>query len=223
MILSGVNNFYFDMVYSRHQDEDGLSWGGATDEFTSWQAQPFDIYRTRFTDYNGRPIDLARAAEGRPQLERPENIVGVQGQVFAETVRDFNMVQAFVFPKLFGLAERGWNARPEWGGQYKNLSPFYAARSQYNLKVGLREMPRIFNKGVNFRIGQPGLKVENGMLTANTRYPGMTVRYTLDGSTPTRHSPQWTAPVPVGNASVVKARAYYLGKESSATFLFLNE
>lgn len=223
VILSGVNNFYFDMVYSRHQDEDGLSWGGATDEFTSWQAQPFDIYRTRFTDYNGRPIDLARAAEGRPRLERPENIVGVQGQVFAETVRDFNMVQAFVFPKLFGLAERGWNARPEWGGQYKNLSPFYAARSQYNLKVGLREMPRIFNKGVNFRIGQPGLKVENGMLTANTRYPGMTVRYTLDGSTPTRHSPQWTAPVPVGNASVVKARAYYLGKESSATFLFLNE
>ena len=224
VILSGVNNFYFDMVYSRHQDEDGLSWGGATDEFTSWQAQPFDIYRTRFTDYNGRPIDLAHAADGRPKLERPENIVGVQGQLFAETVRDFGMVQAFIFPKLFGLAERGWNARPEWGGQYKDLSPFYAARAQYNLKVGIREMPRLFDKGVNFRIGQPGLKVENGMLLVNTRYPGMTVHYTVDGSTPTRLSPQWTAPVPVGiNTRVVKARAYYLGKESSATFLFLDK
>ena len=223
VILSGVNNFYFDMVYSRHQDEDGLSWGGANDEFTSWQAQPFDIYRTRFTDYNGRPIDLVHAADGRPHLERPENIVGVQGQVFAETVRDFGMVQAFVFPKLFGLAERGWNVRPEWAGRYKDLSPFYAARVQYNLKVGTREMPRLFDKGVNFRIGQPGLKVENGMLYVNTRYPGMAVHYTLDGTVPTRKSPRWTAPVPIGNAAVIKACAYYLGKESSATFLFLTE
>ena len=150
--------------------------------------------------------------------------MGVQGQLFAETVRDFGMVQAFIFPKLFGLAERGWNARPEWGGRYKDLSPFYAARAQYNLKVGIREMPRLFDKGVNFRIGQPGLKVENGMLLVNTRYPGMTVHYTVDGSTPTRLSPQWTAPVPVGiNTRVVKARAYYLGKESSATFLFLDK
>ena len=223
VILSGVNNFYFDMVYSRHQDEDGLSWGGATDEFASWQAQPFDIYRTRFTNYNGNPIDLVRAADGKPRLTRPENIVGVQGQVFAETVRDYGMVQAFVFPKLFGLAERGWNARPSWGGQYKDLSPFYEARRQYNLKVGTREMPRLFDKGVNFRIGQPGLIVENGLLRVNTRYPGMTVRYTLDGSLPTRQSPVWTAPVPVGNAQVIKARAYYLGKESAATFLFLTQ
>ena len=222
VILSGVNNFYFDMVYSRHQDEDGLSWGGATDEFTSWQAQPFDIYRTRFTDYNGRPIDLARAAEGRPRLERPENIVGVQGQVFAETVRDFNMVQAFVFPKLFGLAERGWNVRPQWGGQYDNLQAFYHARQQYNLKIGSRELPRLFNKGVNFHLGAPGITVDGGMLHINARYPGVEVRYTLDGSQPTRKSPLWTTPVATGDAQVVKARAYYLGKESVATILNIN-
>ena len=223
VVLCGVNNFYFDMVYSRHQDEDGLSWGGATDEFTTWQAQPFDVYRTRFTDYNGRPIDLRRAADGKPQLQQPQNIVGVEGKMFAETVRNYGMVQAFVFPKLFGLAERGWNARPEWGGRYDDLSAYYRARQHYNLKIGLRELPRLFNKGVNFHLGAPGIIVENGMLLANARYPGVEIRYTLDGSAPTRHSPLWAAPVAVGDARVVKARAYYLGKESVATFLYLGD
>lgn len=222
VVLCGVNNFYFDMVYSRHQDEDGLSWGGATDEFTTWQAQPFDIYRTRFTDYNGRPIDLRHAADGKPQLLQPQNIIGVEGKLFAETIRNYGMVQSFIFPKLFGLAERGWNVRPQWGGQYDNLQAFYHARQQYNLKIGSRELPRLFNKGVNFHLGAPGITVDGGMLHINARYPGVEVRYTLDGSQPTRKSPLWTTPVATGDAQVVKARAYYLGKESVATILNIN-
>ena len=222
VVLCGVNNFYFDMVYSRHQDEDGLSWGGATDEFTTWQAQPFDIYRTRFTDYNGRPIDLRHAADGKPQLLQPQNIIGVEGKLFAETIRNYGMVQSFIFPKLFGLAERGWNVRAQWGGQYDNLQAFYHARQQYNLKIGSRELPRLFNKGVNFHLGAPGITVDGGMLHINARYPGVEVRYTLDGSQPTRKSPLWTTPVATGDAQVVKARAYYLGKESVATILNIN-
>ena len=75
--------------------------------------------------------------------------------------------------------------------------------------------------GYNFRLGQPGLKVENGMLLANALYPGVTIRYTLDGSEPTQSSPVWTAPVKLATIPpVIKARAYYLGKESVTTLLF---
>lgn len=221
VILSNVNNFYFDMVYSYHQSERGLSWGGTTNEFTSWEAQPFNIYRTRHVSHDGKPVDLAKADDGKPALKLRNNIIGVQAQTWAEAVDGYEMIQNYYFPKVFGLAERGWNAYPVWGNDYKDLSRYYKERSQYNLKIGLKELPRLFNKNVSFHIGQPGIIIKDGLLIANTQYPGVTVRYTLDGSEPTRDSALWTKPVDCGEASVVKARAYYLGKESVTTFLFV--
>ncbi len=75
-------------------------------------------------------------------------------------------------------------------------------------------------KGYNFRIGMPGVKVVDGKLVTNTQYPGMLVRYTTDGTEPSYESPIWTAPVAVGDYKVIKAKAYYLGKESLTTYLF---
>ena len=57
------------------------------------------------------------------------------------------------------------------------------------------------------------------MLVVNTPYPGMTVRYTTDGTTPNAQSPEWTTPVPVGNARLIRVKAFYLGKESVPTRL----
>lgn len=45
-----------------------------------------------------------------------KNILGVQGQLFAETIRSFDGVEYLLFPKIMGLAERGWNAYPAWEG-----------------------------------------------------------------------------------------------------------
>ena len=47
------------------------------------------------------------------------------------------------------------------------------------------------------------------------------MRYTLDGSDPGEYSPVWKGPVSVGDAKLIKARAYYLGHESVATYLFV--
>jgi hexosaminidase len=44
------------------------------------------------------------------------------------------------------------------------------------------------------------------------------IRYTVDGSEPTATSKVWTAPVAC-SASLVKAKAFYLGKESVTTQL----
>jgi len=47
------------------------------------------------------------------------------------------------------------------------------------------------------------------------------VTYTLDGSEPTIESPRWTAPVTIQTQpQVIKAKAFYLGKESVTTYLF---
>lgn len=220
-VLSNVTNFYIDMAYNWHQYEKGLHWGGAVDEYASWSAQPLDVYRTARSDYDGNPIDLKHAAQGKVAL-RPEkagNIIGIIGPLWAETIRDFDQVQSYVLPKALGLVQRAWNPQPEWNDD--DESTYVAARARYNAQIGLCELPVLAKQGRNFHLGQPGITVDGGMLHANCQYPGETVRYTLDGSDPTASSPVWTAPVPVGNATLVKAKSFYLGKESVCTYLWV--
>lgn len=218
-LLSNVTNFYLDMAYGWHQYDKGLHWGGAVDEYASWSAQPLNIYRTARTDYNGNPIDLSHAADGMPALKKPENIVGIVGPLWTETIRDYDQVQLYMLPKVLGLVERAWNPAVEWNDDEQGS--FEQARADYNNKIGMSELPLLAKQGYNFRLGQPGIKVEGGMLHANKQYPGEVVRYTLDGSEPDEHSTAWLEAVAIGQASVVKAKAFYLGKQSETTYLWL--
>ena len=221
VILSNVTNFYMDMGYSWHQNEQGLHWGGKVDEFDAWSALPANIYATARTAVDGTPINIITAGDGKIKLEKPENIIGVQAQLWGETLRNYDQVQYMMLPKMMGVSERAWNAVPEWSKDLMDLGSYFEARHQYNLKIGTRELPLLHSKGYNFRVGPPGIKVEGGKLLINTQYPDELVTYTLDGSEPTIESPRWTAPVPVKTQpQVIKAKAFYLGHESVTTYLF---
>ena len=221
VILSNVTNFYMDMGYSWHQNEQGLHWGGKVDEFDSWSALPANIYATARTAVDGTPINITTAGDGKAKLEKPDNIIGVQAQLWGETLRSFDEVQYLLLPKMLGVSERGWTAMPEWSKDLTDTKAFNEARHQYNLKIGTRELPLLKGMGYNFRVGPPGIKVVDGKLHINTQYPDEMVTYTLDGSEPTIDSPRWTAPVPVKTQpQVIKAKAFYLGHESVTTYLF---
>lgn len=221
VILSNVTNFYMDMGYSWHQDEQGLHWGGKVDEFDSWSALPTDIYASARTAVDGTPIDVSTVTAGKVALEKPQNIIGVQAQLWGETLRNFDQVQYLMLPKVMGVSERAWTVLPEWGKNLADAVAYNEARHQYNLKIGTRELPLLKSKGYNFRVGPPGIKVVDGMLLINTQYPGEMVTYTLDGSEPAVDSPRWTAPVPIkSQPQVIKAKTFYLGHESVTTYLF---
>lgn len=221
VILSNVTNFYMDMGYSWHQNEQGLHWGGKVDEFDAWSALPANIYATARTAVDGTPIDIVNAATGKVKLEKPENIIGVQAQLWGETLRSYDEVQYLLLPKMMGVSERAWTAMPAWSKDLNDVSAYNEARHQYNLKIGTRELPLLRGMGYNFRVGPPGIKLIDGMLHINTQYPDELVTYTLDGSEPTIDSARWTAPVPVKNQpQVIKAKAFYLGHESVTTYLF---
>ena len=221
VILSNVTNFYMDMGYSWHQNEQGLHWGGKVDEFDSWSALPANIYATARTAVDGTPIDITTAGQGKAKLDKPENIIGVQAQLWGETLRSFDEVQYLLLPKMMGVSERAWTAVPEWSKDLNDAAAYNEARHQYNLKIGTRELPLLRGMGYNFRVGPPGIKMVDGMLHINTQYPDELVTYTLDGSEPTIESPRWTKPVKVASQpQVIKAKAFYLGKESVTTYLF---
>lgn len=218
VILCNVNNFYVDLAYSYHPDEHGLNWGGCVDESISFSMLPWSIYRSRRVDGAGRPIDLKDAGKGRTELapESRKNIVGVQAQLFSETIRSFEDVQYYILPKILGLVERGWNTHTAWEslqGEAEQQA-FDRELALYYDKISAKEMPQWSRQGLRFRLPHPGLKVIDGQLLANSPIRKAEIRYTLDGSLPTPKSALWEGPVACRPGTIVRASLFYQGAES---------
>lgn len=135
-------------------------------------------------------------------------VIGVCGHVFAETLRSFPQLQYYLFPKMLGLAERAWNVN-------HTFTP-----AQLNNIIGERELPRLSLIGMNFRLHQPGIIIDNGTVKMNKPYADAIIRYTLDGTEPTMQSPIYTEPFTT-DAEQIRARLYYLGNESVTSILYL--
>ena len=124
----------------------------------------------------------------------------------------FPVYQKEALPNSF-LFQR-YNIQP-WKNDDKQAL-YEKARAIYNAKIAEIELPRLAADGFNFRVAQPGIKIVEGKLYANSPIPQAEIRYTTDGSEPTATSTLWEAPVDC-SASVVKAKLFYLGKESLTT------
>lgn len=217
VILCNVNNFYLDLAYDAHPDEPGHFWGGYVDESKAFSMLPYDVYRSSRTDMAGNPVDVSAAGKGKTTLTASgrENIKGVQAQLFAETIRGFQWVEYYIFPKVMGLVERGWNAHPDWEtlSGVAEQQTFDRDLSLFYEKISVKEMPCWSLTGVNFRLPHPGLSVKDGLLYANTPIAGGQIRYTTDGTEPTVESALWEAPVTC-HAAVVKAKLFFKDKQS---------
>lgn len=217
VILCNVNNFYLDLAYDAHPDEPGHFWGGYVDESKAFSMLPFDVYRSSRTDMAGNPVEISSAGKGKTALTASgrEQIKGVQAQLFAETIRGFQWVEYYMFPKVMGLVERGWNAHPDWevlSGAAEQQA-FDRDLALFYEKISVKEMPYWSQLGVNFRLPHPGLFVRDGLLYANTPIEGAQIRYTTDGTEPTIDSMLWEAPITCEPA-VVKAKLFYRDKQS---------
>ena len=218
IILANVTNFYMDMAYSKHQSEPGLHWGGFVNEFNSFDVLPYDIYKSVRRDLAGNLIDIENAAKTKQPLAKGAHtqIKGAQAILWAETIRNFEMIEYYLFPKMFGLIERAWNANPSWAAA--GNEEYEDAKRFYNAKISQKELPRLAKKNINFRIEQPGIIIKDGLLYANTSISNAVIYYTTDGTEPTSKSSVWTEPVAC-DAKLVKAKTFYLGKQSVTTRL----
>ena len=127
VVLSNSSNFYFDLAYNPDKNERGLSWAGFCDERRSFSFLPYQMYRSVRWDNNGRMRDISLDGEGKPALTEEGRgfIKGVSGQLWSETIRNFDHVTYYLFPKAAGLAERGWNASPSWEGTLRADDPAF--------------------------------------------------------------------------------------------------
>ena len=79
--------------------------------------------------------------------------------------------------------------------------------NEFTNVVGQREMPRLdyLFGGFNYRLPPPGARIIDGQLYANIDFPGLTIRYTTDGSEPNVDSPVYNGPVIVSGKVTLRS------------------
>ena len=193
VVLTPVTNLYFDLAWNQNPEETGLDWGGYIDLHKPFDFIPFDYYRNSRLDRRGNPLDPAVfAAKDRLTDYGRAHIVGIQADLWSETLGGEGRVEYMLLPRLFALAERAWD-------RAKSDSLYREAWSRFVNVVGQRELPRLDREvpGLNYRIPTPGLKLEGGMVHTSVELPGLTLRYTTDGSEPTARSAPVRGPIPL--------------------------
>ncbi|WP_461072120.1 family 20 glycosylhydrolase [Spirosoma horti] len=201
VILTGVTHMYLDLAYNQLSQEPGQYWGGYVDIDKPFYFIPYDYLRNLKDDNTGNRISPS-LIKSREMLtaKGKANIVGIEAPLWSETNRTPQQFEYKMFPKLLAVAERSWAKDPAWAmetNEAKSDQLYNQAWSEFISKVGKRELPRldVYAGGYDYRIPPVGAKVINGKVAANVQFPGLTIRYTTDGSEPTAQSPVYTEPV----------------------------
>lgn len=220
IVISSAPNLYFDFAYDKHPDEPGFYWSGFIDMEKSFSMQPYDMYTSYSQDPMGHDLDTDHSK--KEKLIKKENILGIQGQLWTETVHHFSALQYYLIPKAFGLFERAWNPSPVWQGNPKSKA-FYKDWEAFKYNVGKYQIPMlqaITTESLNYRLSPPGAIIKNGELIANAYWPDLEIKYTTDGSQPDRNSKTYTTPITLSNDFVnIQLKAFDRTGYSSRTVI----
>jgi len=162
VILSPARSLYFDMAQAPDPSEPGHNWAGVT--------TLEDVY-----DYD--PLHIPPGAEPFTK-EGLANVVGLEGTLFSETVRAPWRIDHMLMPRMQALAERAWG--PEQAGMAQ------AAYAAFLRQLGESVLPFADARlpGLRYRLPPPGAVRHGERIEANYAWPGVTLRYTMDGSLP---------------------------------------
>ena len=215
VVLCNVQNLYFDLAYNPAPYEPGLYWGGFVKTKDAWEFAPFNLFKT-----------IDPSSERYKNMERlnpdaKENIIGLQGQLWGETIKGADMLEYYTLPKLLGLAQRSWS-EAQWEKLESDEQRLESKKHSWNRfasTLAKQELPRLNYQfgGFNYRIPMPGAVIENGQLKANIEFPGLIIRYTLDGSEPDANSKIYNGPVDIEESATVKLKAFDKSGKSGRT------
>ena len=227
VVLCHVTAFYFDLAYSKDPVEPGLYWAGFVNTRNAWFYSPFNVFQTTIRDNMGNTINPETEYRNMERLlpGARKNILGVQAQLWSETIIGPERLEYYLLPKLVGFAESAWAAPRSWEtaeGAVKNMDEVEQQWNQFANTLAQRELPRLSRLfgGFAYRVPPPGGIVMDGKLDANVEFPGLILRYTFDGSEPNEHSPEFTQPIAV-SGPVVKLKAFDAAGRASRTVTVL--
>jgi len=223
IVLANVNNLYFDLAYDTDPADPGYYWGGFVNTKKAWAFVPLNVYSEQIIDRWGNELpDSLQKGKARLTETGQNNVMGIQGQLWAETVKGGDMMEYYLFPKMLGLVERAWAKDPEWDKARNKDAKLAIIQKDWNVfssKLGFFEFKRLAHVkgGLNYRIAPAGAVIKEGLLHVNSAYPGFEIRFTVDGSEPTVESPLYTEPAAVEKGVEVRLKVFNVAGRSSKT------
>jgi hexosaminidase len=210
-----VTNLYLDLAQAKDPEEPGYYWGGFLGTRKVFDFCPNDIYTLATVDLLGNPLDPEKIATmERLTPEGKKRVIGLQGHVWGENVRTRARLDYLLLPRLVAVAERAWARDPRWTSvrdPAMRQSRMDRDWNEFANRLGQRDLPRLdalLPLPLLYRIPVPGVKIEKGVLSANVAAPGLTLRYTLDGTDPTSTSALYEKPVSLPPNAVPKVAAF---------------
>ena len=139
---------------------------------------------------------------GGRDKKKPENILGIQGQVWSETIRTEDQVLAMIFPRLLSVAERAWY-KAEWESKTPNAQARSQDFAEFSAALAVKELAKMAKGGVKPYLPVPGGIIEQGKLKANAAFDYLPIEYSFDNGTSWQ---SYTAPISIDPKQKVALR-----------------
>jgi hexosaminidase len=186
VVMSTPETLYFDMPYAADGWERGTDWASrATDLYKVFSFMPENLGANAviMTDRHGKGVAVADTVP----LTAGRHIIGMQGQLWSETVRNPQIADYMLFPRTLALAERAWH-KADWEPDYVAGKSYAFADGSVDTKVLLADwngfqakvVPRLAEldrADIHYRLPVPGAHVTGGVLQANAPIAGLKIQY----------------------------------------------
>lgn len=104
VVIDFADTLYFDMTYTPAVNEPGFYWA------------------TKYGDTYAALTSASQITQAVAATTNPQNILGLEGALWADVIPDYSQLQYMALPKLAGLAEAAWspasttaqNLQPNW-------------------------------------------------------------------------------------------------------------
>jgi hexosaminidase len=212
-VMSNSSAFYFDMVDDKDLDNVGLSWSGYADYKDMWTVDVFDIFNDSYgVEKNNISKEYIESSEKLNPSNR-DNIIGIQSQIWSETIRNEDILDYMFMPNIIVFSQKAWSQDPEWmkvSDKSKRGITLDYEWNKFTNTIGQRVLPIVDNifGGLNYDLPKPGGIIKNDSLYANSVFPGLNIKYTLDGSLPNIESMNYNNPVKLNQDDIVNLRLF---------------
>ena len=212
-VMSNSSAFYFDMVDDKDLDNVGLSWSGYADYKDMWTVDVFDIFNDSYgVEKNNISKEYIESSE-KLNPNNIDNIIGIQSQIWSETIRNEDILDYMFMPNIIVFSQKAWSQDPEWMKISDKTKREFTLEFEWNKftnTIGQRVLPIIDNiyGGLSYDLPKPGGIIKNDSLYANSVFPGLNIKYTLDGSLPDIESMNYNNPVKLNQADIVNLRLF---------------
>ncbi|GAA3647173.1 beta-N-acetylhexosaminidase [Flavivirga jejuensis] len=139
--------------------------------------------------------------------EQGKHVMGIQGNLWTESISDFGKLTYMTFPRLYAIAENGWitEKSKDWEGFTKRLLTQFERLDAR----GTRYATSAFNA----RIDHKGNKNGGIDITLKSEVGNLDIYYTLDGSTPSLSSNKYENEFSIDKTATLKASTFLNEKQ----------